>query len=173
MSMKYHSPRSKLKAQRRNKMELTLERRWKKDSYTIGRLYINGELFCNTLEDKDRGLTQGMSKEEIKAKKVQNETAIPKGRYRISMRIKSPKYSTKKQYAKCGGYLPRLKDVPGYSGVLIHIGNWASDSAGCILVGENKVKGGVVNSTTFFWKLYDILKAADERNEEIWITIKD
>lgn len=170
--MKYNYPRSHTVKKKKN-MELILERRWKKDTYTIGRLYVNGAFFCNTLEDKDRGLTQNMSKEEIKAKKVPGETAIPKGRYRISMRIKSPKYSTKKQYEKCQGYLPRLKDVPGYTGILIHIGNFAKDSAGCILVGENKVKGGVVNSITWFWKLYDILKAADERKEEIWITIKD
>lgn len=169
--MRYNCPRSNLK-QKRKKMELILERRWQKDAYTVGRLYINGELFCNTLEDKDRGLTQDMSLEQIKRTKVYGETAIPRGRYRISMRRKSPKYSQKKQYEKCGGYLPYLRDVPGFSGILIHIGNWAADSSGCILPGENKVKGGVVNSTTWFWRLYDILKAADDRKEEIWITIK-
>lgn len=169
--MKYNAPRSNLK-QKRKKMELTLERRWQKDAYTVGRLYVNGELFCNTMEDRDRGLTNDMSLEEIKTRKVYGETAIPRGRYRISMRRKSPKYSQKNQYKKCDGYLPYLRDVPGFSGVLIHIGNWPQDSCGCILVGENKVKGGVVNSTAWFWKLYDILKAADDRNEEIWITIK-
>lgn len=152
-------------------MELTLDRKWRKDTYSIGRLFINGQFFSNTIEDKDRNLYQGMALEEIKRIKVYGETAIPYGRYRISMKRKSPKYSQKKQYEKCGGYLPYLRDVPGFSGVLIHIGNWASDSAGCILVGENKVKGGVVNSTLWFWKLYDILKAADDRGEEIWITI--
>ena len=152
-------------------MELTLDRKWRKDTYSIGRLFINGQFFCNTIEDKDRNLYQGMALEDIKRIKVYSETAIPYGRYRISMKRKSPKFSQKKQYQKCDGYLPYLRDVPGFSGVLIHIGNWASDSAGCILVGENKVKGGVVNSTLWFWKLYDILKAADERGEEIWITI--
>lgn len=170
--MRYNCPRSNCKKRKKNKMELTLDRRWKKDKYTIGNLYINGEWFCNTVEDKDRGLSQDMSLEDIKKKKVYSETAIPTGKYRISMKRKSPKYSQKKQYEKCGGYVPYLRDVPGYSGILIHIGNWPTESAGCILVGENKVRGGVVNSTTWFWKLYDILKAADERNEEIWITIK-
>ena len=152
-------------------MELLLHRKWRKDSYSIGRLYINGEYFCDTLEDKDRNLYQGMSEEEIMAKKVYAETAIPYGRYRVNMHRKSPKYSQRKQYQKCGGYLPYLEKVPAYEGVLIHIGNWAKDSAGCILVGKNEVKGAVVNSTYWFWKLYDILKAADERGEEIWITI--
>lgn len=153
-------------------MNLTLYRTWKKDTYTIGRLFINGEFFCNTIEDKDRNLYQGMSEDEIREKKVWGETAIPYGRYRISMHRKSPKYSKKKAYAKCEGYVPYLMNVPAFEGILIHIGNWASDSCGCILVGENKVKGGVVNSTVWFWKLYNLMKAADEAGEEIWITIQ-
>lgn len=152
-------------------MELLLHRKWRKDTYSIGLLYINGEYFCDTIEDKDRNLYQGMSEEEIRAKKVYGETAIPYGRYKISMHRKSPKYSQRKQYQKCGGYLPYLSKVPGFDGVLIHIGNFSKDSAGCVLVGKNTVKGAVMNSTYWFWKLYDILKKADERGEEIWITI--
>lgn len=153
-------------------MNITLYRKWKKDTYTIGQLYVDGKYFCNTIEDKDRNLYQGMSEDEIRRIKVYGETAIPYGRYRISMHRKSPKYSKKKAYAKCEGYVPYLRNVPGFDGILIHIGNWASDSCGCILVGENKVKGGVVNSTVWFWKLYDMMKAADEKGEEIWITIQ-
>ena len=152
-------------------MELTLDRKWRKKGYSIGRLYINGAYFCDTLEDEDRNLYQGMSKEEIQQKKVYGETAIPFGRYKISMHRKSPKYSQKKQYEKCGGYLPYLSKVPCWEGVLIHIGNFPKDTAGCILVGKNQVKGAVVNSTLWFWKLYEILKDADERGEEIWITV--
>ena len=152
-------------------MELTLERKWRKDTYTIGILYINGKRFCETCEDQDRNLYQGMGVDEIQRRKVYGETAIPYGRYRISMRRKSPKYSKKKQYEKCDGYVPYVRDVPGFSAILIHIGNTAKDSCGCILVGENKVKGQVVNSTATFWKLYDILKEADMRNEEIWLSV--
>lgn len=152
-------------------MELTLERKWRKDGYSIGRLYVDGKYFCNTLEDRDRDLYQGMSEDWIREKKVYGETAIPYGRYRITMKVKSPKYSQKKQYDKCKGYVPRLLNVPGFDGILIHIGNYTKDSYGCILVGENKIKGAVVNSTTWFWKLYDLLKAADDRGEEIWISI--
>lgn len=153
-------------------MELTVWRKWKKDTYTIGQLYINGQYFCDTLEDKDRNLYQGMGVEEISRQKVYGETAIPAGRYRVSMKRKSPKYSQKKQYEKCGGYLPYLLNVPAFSGVLIHIGNYPKDSCGCILVGKNEVKGAVVNSTLWFWKLYDLLKEADNRGEQIWLTIQ-
>ena len=152
-------------------MELTLERKWRKDGYSIGRLYVNGKYFCNTIEDRDRELYQGMAVETILDKKVYCETAIPYGRYRITLKVQSPKYSMKKQYKRCNGYLPRLLNVPGYEGVLIHIGNYAKDSCGCILVGENTKKGAVLNSTTWFWKLYDIMKQADKKGEEIWITI--
>ena len=149
-------------------MELRLHRRWKKAGYTIGELYVDGVWFSNTLEDTDRGLTQDMPLSEIKKRKVPKETAIPTGVYEVTLKTQSQKFKDKKNYQFCNGYLPRLKNVPGYSGILIHIGNWASDSAGCILVGENKVKGGVVNSVATFTKLYEVLKQA---NEDIWITI--
>lgn len=155
-----------------NTLELTLHRKWKKDNYTIGNLYIDDEFFCNTLEDKDRNLFQGMSKSDIEKRKVYSKTAIPYGRYRITLKVQSPKYSKKKQYEKCNGYLPRLLNVPCFEGVLLHIGNFPQDSAGCILLGKNEIKGAVVNSTTYFWKLYDILKKADDEGKQIWITIQ-
>ena len=63
-------------------MEVLIDRAWKKDGYTISRLYVNGELFgCNTLEDTDRGLIKDMQIEEIKNKKVYGKTAIPSGSY--------------------------------------------------------------------------------------------
>lgn len=156
-------------------MELTLERKWCKSTYSIGKLYINGVLFCNTCEDKDRNLTSSMSADEIKKIKVQNETAIPKGTYQITLDVVSPKYSnyTKYPWAKeFGGKLPRLTNVPGFDGVLIHVGNSAADSSGCILVGENKAVGKVLNSTATFKKLYSKLKEASSKGEKITITIK-
>lgn len=152
-------------------LEILLERKWKKSDYTIGRLSVDGNFFCNTLEDTDRGLTSDMTAEQIKAIKVHSKTAIPTGRYKITLAVQSLKYKDKKQYAFCKGYLPRLVSVKGYSGVLIHIGNWPKDTDGCILVGENKVKGAVCNSTMWFQKLYEILKKADDEGREIYITI--
>ena len=153
-------------------MKLTLDRRYLKENYTIGNLYIDSVWFCNTMEDKDRGLHQSDSIEHIKAVKVKNETAIPKGQYTIRMDIVSPKYSNVAWYLNlCGGKLPRLMDVPGFDGILIHTGNTQVDSAGCILVGMNKVKGKIVDSRDTFQKLYAKLKAAADRKEEIAIKI--
>ena len=138
-------------------MKLKLDRYYKGPNYTIGRLYIYGEYFCDTLEDVDRGLLQSMSLEEINSLKVYGETAIPRGTYKITLDVQSPKYKNRNQYKFCKGYLPRLLEVPGYDGILIHIGNYIKDTYGCILVGENKVKGQVINSTATFKKLYNIL----------------
>jgi hypothetical protein len=149
-------------------MKLSLKRRFKGESYTIGSLYIDDEYFCDTLEDKDRGLKQGMSIEDIIMQKVKSETAIPAGTYIVVTDIVSPKYSTREAYRFCGGKVPRLLNVPGYEGILIHIGNFARDTEGCILVGENKVKGQVINSTATFKKLYERLR--QEKNITIEIT---
>lgn len=152
-------------------MELLLERKFKKSEYTIGRLYIDGKFFCNTMEDTDRGLTQTTPLEEIRRIKVYSRTAIPTGYYKITLDIVSPKYSKRQQYKAIDGKLPRLLDVPGFEGILIHIGNTASDSAGCILVGHNKVRGQVVNSTSTFNELYSLLLDRKRKGEEIFIKI--
>lgn len=153
-------------------MELKVKIVAKQTTYRIGKLSIDDKYFCDTLEDADRGLTSDMTDEEIKEIKQKGITAIPTGRYKVVMNVQSPKFSKYKQYEFCEGYLPRLVDVPGYEGVLIHIGNYPKDTDGCILVGKNTVKGAVMNSTETFKQLYDILKAADEAGEEIYITIE-
>jgi len=150
-------------------MELKLKRIAKRDTYTIGRLYVDGERFCDTIEDKDRGLRQDMARASIKRIKVQNETAIPTGKYRVTLGVRSQRLSKKKAYDFCNGYVPRLLNVNGFDGILIHIGNTAKDSAGCILVGENKIVGKVINSTETFHRLYDVLKSA---KDNIYITIE-
>lgn len=155
-------------------MELRLKR-WKGPKYSIGKLYINGEYFCDTLEDVDRGLDDSMSVEEIKAKKVYGETAIPTGKYTVDMHTISPKYSNFSRYKwakKWGGMLPRLLNVKGFEGILMHVGNHPSNSYGCVLVGENKVKGSVINSTATFDKLMFLLRDASDQDEQITITIE-
>jgi hypothetical protein len=143
-------------------MKVQLQRRFKGSDYTIGSLYIGGKYFSDTLEDTDRGLKQSMTEAEIKRLKVHGQTAIPTGTYKVVTNIVSPKYSTREAYAFCEGKVPRLLDVPGYEGILIHIGNYAEDTDGCILVGENKIKGQVINSTATFKRLYEVLKTAKE-----------
>lgn len=130
-------------------MRLELKRIAKREDYTIGRLYVDGEYFCDTLEDKVRDL-----KRETK---VYGKTAIPEGTYEVTLRVQSPRFSQKKQYDFCKGYLPRLLGVPSFEGVLIHVGNTAADTEGCILVGKNTVKGMVTDSSATFRKLYSRL----------------
>lgn len=135
-------------------MKLRVERRVKGDAYTIGTLYVNGERFCDTLEDKVRDLAGDEAK-------VPGKTAIPEGRYKVIVN-RSPKF---------GRDLPRLLDVPQFEGVLIHRGNTDKDSSGCILVGENKVKGKVINSTPYEEKLVALCKAALAEGETIEIEV--
>ena len=153
-------------------MKLTLKRRYKCKDYTIGDLYLNGKKFCDTIEDTDRGLTSEMSAQEIAEKKKHGVTAIPTGVYTIQMGVVSPKFKNKSWATQWGGKLPRLLNVKGFSGVLIHVGNSASDTEGCLLVGENKVKGQVINSTETFNKLMTQLVLAWYRDENISIEIK-
>lgn len=141
-------------------MDLLLKRIARRDGYTIGRLYINGEYFCDTLEDTDRGLKQSDGLAVCKRKKIAGSTAIPTGRYRVVTNVVSPRFGKHKQYQFCEGKLPRIINVPAFEGVLIHIGNYPKDTEGCILVGRNTVKGAVMESTATFKKLYDRLKLA-------------
>lgn len=153
-------------------MEIRIDRKYKKNGYTIGNLYINGVWFCNTCEDEDRGLSSTMPVEEIKKKKIYGETAIPTGKYIVRMDIVSPKYVSYDWYAKnFQGRMPRLEAVKGFSGILIHPGNSALDSCGCILVGFNKQKGKVLESRETFRKLWNTLETARKRKETIYLTI--
>ena len=154
-------------------LELLVDRKYKKETYTIGNLYVDGEWFCNTLEDKDRGLKSSMSLEEINETKVYAETAIPAGSYVVNMNVVSPKYNRVKWYKdNFGGRMPRLETVKGFSGVLIHPGTTAVDSAGCIIVGLNKKKGNVLESRATFTKLWKILEEANKNKKTIYLTIK-
>ena len=140
-------------------MEILLIRKYKKPTYTIGSLYINGKWIANTLEDTDRGLKDSMSVAEIKAIKKPNETAIPTGTYKITLDTFSPRFGNKPFYKKvCGGKLPRILNIKGFDGVLIHCGNTNLDTSGCILVGRNLEVGKVLKSQETFEKLYKILK---------------
>lgn len=152
-------------------MEITLKRIAKKPLYTIGRLYIDGVYFCDTIEDKDRGLSQTMPIEKIKEIKVYRETAIPTGKYTVAMGTRSPKFSNYANYRFTEGRLPRLLSVPGYSGILIHAGSNQNSSAGCLIVGENKIVGRVINSMETFRRLWGILDAAYKKGEKITIKI--
>lgn len=151
-------------------MKLTLKRINKANDYTEGKLYIDGEYICDTLEDCDRGLTEDMELTDIIARKIYGETAIPIGTYQITLDVVSPKFKDRGWARFCDGKLPRLMDVPGFEGVLIHVGNDpVKDSLGCILVGTKNKDGYINNSTATFRKVYEKLQ---EATDQITITIE-
>lgn len=160
-------------------MELKLKRTARKEKYTIGHLYMkdrqNGQWvrIADTIEDKDRGLDQSMTEANIAKIKVKHQTAIPTGRYEIDMTTVSGTFVKKPQYKDfCGGKVPRLKYVKGFSGILIHSGTDQDSSSGCIIVGENKVVGKVINSWATFKRIYMVLKRAHSNGEKITLTVE-
>jgi len=139
-------------------MEILVRRKYRKTEYTIGAMYIDGVYFCDTVEDCDRGLLQGMSFDAIKKIKVYGKTAIPMGRYKITL-THSQKFNKT---------LPLINDVKGFAGIRIHNGVNADSSLGCIIVGENKIKGGVINSRVTMERLMSKLRG----QTNIWLTIE-
>jgi hypothetical protein len=131
-------------------MNIELNRITRKLSYTIGRLFVDGKYFCDTLEDLD------------KEKKVMNETAIPEGTYEVIVNV-SARFKRK---------LPLLLDVPHFSGIRIHRGNTDKDTSGCILVGENKQPGRVINSTLYELRLTEMVEKAMLTGEKITIRVR-
>lgn len=142
-------------------IKLTLKRFAFKDKYTIGRLYINGLYFCDTLEDKDRGLYDWLSEGYIKEIKVKHQTAIPYGIYKVLWSY-SPKYKR---------MMPEVLNVKGFSGIRIHSGNTADDSSGCILLGFNKEVGKVLDSRKTCKKFYEIIEECYNKGASIQLEI--
>lgn len=142
-------------------MEWIVERKYFKESYTIGNFYINGQWICNTLEDKNRDLNHNGKFDGVEVK-VYGETAIPFGRYKV----------TKQWWQKHKAYYPLLNNVPHFTGIFIHGGVTHRDTLGCILVGENKEKGKLLNSSKVMKIIRDEMNKAVAKGEPIWITIK-
>ncbi|OYP57270.1 hypothetical protein CIK99_07590 [Prevotella sp. P5-92] len=131
---------------------LTLTRIAKRADYTIGRLEDeNGVKICDTLEPTWRDFKGG----ELK---VPRKSAVPEGTYPVVV-TKSKKF---------GKYLPLLVGVPGFEGIRIHSGNTANDTEGCILVGQNLIKGKVLLSRLTLEKLMRLI----ENEKRIFLTIK-
>ena len=131
-------------------MKLKLERLYKKDNYTIGKLYINDKYFCDTLEDTVRELNTINDK-------IKHKTAIPEGTYKVVVTM-SHRFKR---------LLPLLLNVPYFTGIRIHKGNDENDTSGCILIGENKIKGKVINSTYYEEKLVELMKNEEDIEIEI------
>lgn len=185
-------------------MEIVVERIAKKNTYTIGHLYLLADsevkrkvvsgkrrgdsrsfkhefpmhklsrdaYFCDTLEPAWRNLkgillspeeenVRNGRKSGCKSKKEPGHTAIPEGSYRVVITL-SPRFRK---------WLPYLQGVPDFEGIRIHAGNYPDDTQGCILVGENKYPGMVVDSRIWLGRLIKRITEAQEQGEAVWITI--
>ena len=128
--------------------------------------------FCDTLEPTWRnllGITLPPEEEDARysrqsgkqARKIPGKTAIPEGTYPVLI-SKSPRFKA---------WLPLVQGVPNFEGIRIHAGNYPDDTQGCILVGENKMVGMVVNSRHWLRKLIARITEARGRDEAIWLTV--
>ena len=147
-------------------MKLILKRIAFRDTYTIGRLYIDGVYFCDTLEDKVRDLNKN-GKFDNGEKKVYSETAIPYGIYKVDINTVSPRFKNRVWAKPYGGKIPRLLNVNSFEGVLIHPGTTSKDTSGCLLVGRNTIVGNLTQSQNTFHKLMSKLKGQKDITIEI------
>lgn len=141
-------------------MKLTLKRIALRPTYTIGKLYIDDVYFCDTIEDTVRDLNKN-GKFDNGEKKVHSKTAIPYGTYEIKWTY-SPRFKK---------YTPQLTSVPSFEGIRVHAGNTSADTEGCLILGENKQVGKVLNSRATINKFYPIIKEACS-NGKVTIEIK-
>ena len=141
-------------------MKLTLKRIALRSTYTIGQLYIDGNYFCDTLEDTVRDLNKN-GKFDNGEKKVYAKTAIPYGTYEIKWTY-SPRFKK---------YTPQLMNVPSFEGIRIHAGSTPENTAGCLLLGQNKKVGMVLNSRATINKFYPMIKEACSKGK-VTIEIK-
>ena len=141
-------------------MKLTLKRIALRPTYTIGKLYIDDAYFCDTLEDTVRD-TNKSGKFDNGEQKIKGKTAIPYGTYEIKWTY-SPRFKK---------YTPQLMNVPSFEGIRVHAGNTSADTEGCLILGENKQVGKVLNSIATINKFYPIIKEACS-NGKVTIEIK-
>jgi hypothetical protein len=145
-----------------NDMELQLKREIFTDISTIGSLTIDGKFECYILEDKDRGINNTLTLEQILRVKVYGKTAIPYGRYEIDWTMS----------ARFKVFMPILLNVKGYAGIRIHKGNTEVDSLGCLLCGTRKKNNMITESTLATRNLYAKIEAAKKQGQRIFITIE-
>ncbi len=134
-------------------MNLVLQREVLTSESTIGRLSVENEHICFTLEDVVR----------VDGVKVFGETAIPANLYKVGI----------SRSARFGKELPILYDVPGFTGIRIHAGNTKADTHGCILVGLTKGKDSIGQSRAAMEKLQPLIQEALDRGEEVWLDIRN
>lgn len=142
-------------------LQVLITRNWRKSEYTIGKLYVNGQQLCNSLEPIDRRLFQGQPIADIARLKVKGKTAIPTGTYRLQI-VFSPKFNRE---------LIEIMDVPGFSSIRIHAGNRVTDTEACVLPGINSAVGMVTESRKYENQLTAMVKETTAKGEQAFITI--
>ncbi|WP_374347745.1 DUF5675 family protein [Chitinimonas sp.] len=140
-------------------MELTVIRQPSSEDCTLGELLVDGEHACYTLEDPIREV-EG---EPVSRWKVPGQTAIPAGRYRVTI--------TPSQHF--GRPMPLINDVPGFVGVRIHAGNTASDTEGCLLVGEAQGPDRIGRSAVAFAALFERIRRSLASGDAVWISYEN
>lgn len=146
-------------------MNIEVIRKFLRPEYTIGRLFVDGVKLCDSLEDPVRDLndyTHDGDFDDAGEGKVYGQTAIPAGVYPVVV-THSPKF---------GKRLPEILKVPGFKGIRIHTGANAKHTEGCLLVGENKVKGGLINGGYYLTTLIQMIDEAMDNGEKVTLTIK-
>lgn len=141
-------------------MELLLKRKYLKNNYTIGHLYLNNKYYCDVIEDTLRDFNKNGTF-DCGELKISGHTAIPYGTYEVKVTY-SPRFKRD---------LPLLLNVKHFEGIRIHRGNTEKDSSGCLIPGENKKKGMVLNSTKYELELTNLIKDCNNRREKVTIKI--
>jgi hypothetical protein len=137
-------------------MEVLLQRIKQLNNCTIGRIYINGNLFCNTLEDPIRKIKPDGSG------KIKGRTAIPEGKFLVIL-------SYSERFRKV---LPLLLNVPFFQGIRIHSGNTCDDTEGCILVGKYDGNGYIMDSRKTLSALIETFHKASKA-ESIYLLVSN
>lgn len=137
-------------------MKILVQRDIFTDKSTTSKVYVDDKFFCYGLEDVDRKL------ECNPECKVYGETAIPRGEYKVIIDFSQ-------RFQKL---MPRVLDVPGFTGVRIHPGNTQADTHGCLLVGTGRGADVVTNSRAAYGKLLDLIEEALDRGKEVTIEYK-
>ncbi len=154
-------------------MKIKVERKARKATYTIGKVTIDGKVFCDSLEDTNRGVSQDMPFTATgtstgywmnggkRIEKLYGQTAIPTGKYAACSYY----------WQKYGCYVVQLLRVPGFHGILMHNGTTEHNTEGCVLLGKNNVVGRLDGNRIYMDALAARVMACEKRGESVEVEI--